>query len=83
MREQPTQGRIRGNQSLERKDSELRKFRPKRAARQDPNPIDHFTSTIIPCRTLRSVAVPTIKHVLLLVGFAAALVALIRQLLAD
>jgi hypothetical protein len=53
------------------------------AARQDSKALDYFTSTIIPCGTLRAAAVLTIKHALLLVGFAVALMALMRQLLAD
>lgn len=53
------------------------------AAGHDRKALDHFTSTIAPCGTLRVAAVLTIKHVLLLVGFAVATMALVRQLLAD
>lgn len=52
-------------------------------ARQDWKPLDHFTCTIAPCRLLRAAAVLTIKHAVLLVGFAVATIALMRQLLAD
>lgn len=45
--------------------------------------LDHFTSTIIPCRMLPAVAVLTVKHTLLLIGFMVATMALMRQLLAD
>ena len=53
------------------------------AVRHDPPALDHLTSTIIPCRTLRAAAVLTIKHALFLVGFAMATMAIMRQLLAD
>jgi hypothetical protein len=44
---------------------------------------DYFTSTIIPVQTLRAVAVLTLKHAVLLVGFTAGMVALVRLVLAD
>lgn len=47
-------------------------------ARQDPNTLDHFSSTIAPCGSLPAAAVLTIKHALLLVGFAVATMALMR-----
>jgi len=53
------------------------------AARQHPNALDHFTSTIAPCGSLRVAAVLTIKHAVLLVGFTVATMALMRQLLAG
>ncbi len=53
------------------------------AARHNPKAIDYFTSTIIPCRTLRAVAVLTIKHAVLLVGITAVMMSLVRLLLAD
>lgn len=53
------------------------------AARQDWKALDHFTCRIAPCGTFRVVAVLTIKHAVLLVGFAVATIALMRQLLAD
>jgi len=53
------------------------------AASQTPKALDHFTSTIIPCRTLQAARVLTIKHAAVLVGFAVAMMALVRQCLAD
>ncbi|HLX71278.1 MAG TPA: hypothetical protein VKV04_16755 [Verrucomicrobiae bacterium] len=52
-------------------------------ARKGPKVLDHFSSTIAPCGSLRLAAVPTIKHALLLIGFAVVTMALMRQLLAD
>ena len=52
------------------------------AANQDRKSLDYFTSTIIPCH-LRAVAVLTLKHAILLVGFTAGMMALVRLLLAD
>ena len=90
MREKRTQESNRVNPSLQRQGSGITKIPDtgsigcmKVAARQDPKALDYFTSTIIPCRTFRRVAVLTIRHALLLIGFAVALMALIRQLLAD
>ena len=53
------------------------------AGTRDPRTLDGFTSKIVPCRKLRAVAVLTIKHALLLVGFAVAIMVLMRLLLAD
>jgi hypothetical protein len=53
------------------------------ANKEDPKALDYFTSTIIPVRTLRAVAVLTLKHAVLLVGFTAGVVALVRLVLAD
>ena len=53
------------------------------AARQNPKALDYFTSTLIPCHALRAVAIVTIKHAVLLVGFAAGMMALVRFVLAD
>lgn len=50
---------------------------------EDPKTLDYFTSTIIPANTLRAVAVLTLKHAVLLVGFTAAVMALVRLVLAD
>jgi hypothetical protein len=54
------------------------------AAKQEgPKSLDYFTSTIMPCRTLRAVAVLTLKHAVLLLGFTAGMMALVRLVLAD
>jgi hypothetical protein len=53
------------------------------AKEEDRKALDYFTSTIIPCKTLRAVAVLTLKHAVLLVGFTAGIVALVRLVLAD
>ena len=53
------------------------------AKQEDPKALDYFTSTIIPVQTLRAVAVLTLKHAVLLVGFTAGVMALVRLLLAD
>jgi len=53
------------------------------AKQEDPKALDYFTSTIIPARTLRAVAVLTLKHAVLLVGFTAGVMALVRLVLAD
>jgi len=52
-------------------------------ARQDPKALDNFTATIIPCRMLRAAAGLTIGHAALLIVIAAAIIELVRQLLAD
>ena len=53
------------------------------AKQEDPKALDYFTSTIIPAHTLRAVAVLTLKHAVLLVGFTAGVMALMRFVLAD
>ena len=53
------------------------------AKEADRKALDYFTSTLIPCKTLRAVAVLTMKHALLLIGFAAGVMALVRLVLAD
>jgi hypothetical protein len=53
------------------------------AKQEEPKSLDYFTSTIIPVQTLRAVAVLTLKHAVLLVGFTAGVMALVRLLLAD
>lgn len=53
------------------------------AKEEDRKALDYFTSTIIPVQTLRAVAVLTLKHAVLLVGFTAGVVALVRLILAD
>jgi hypothetical protein len=53
------------------------------AKEADRKALDYFTTTIIPAQTLRAVAVLTMKHAVLLVGFAAGMVALVRLVLAD
>ena len=53
------------------------------AKQEDTKSLDYFTSTIMPCRTLRAVAVLTLKHAVLLVGFTAGMMALVRLVLAD
>jgi hypothetical protein len=53
------------------------------AKQEDPKALDYFTSTIIPVQTLRAVAVLTLKHAVLLIGFTAAVMALMRLVLAD
>ena len=53
------------------------------ANKEDPKALDYFTTTIIPTRTLRAVAVLTLKHAVLLVGFTAGIMALVRLVLAD
>jgi hypothetical protein len=53
------------------------------AKEEDRKSLDYFTSTIIPVKTLRAVAVLTLKHAVLLVGFTAGVVALVRLVLAD
>ena len=49
---------------------------------EDPKALDYFTSTITPCR-LRAMAVLTLKHAVLLIGFTAGIMALVRLVLAD
>ena len=53
------------------------------AKQEDPKALDYFSSTIIPVQTLRAVAVLTLKHAVLLVGFTAGVMALVRLLLAN
>jgi hypothetical protein len=53
------------------------------AVGRDWKALDYFTSTIAPCRSFRVATVLTVKHALLLLGFAVATMALARQLLAD
>jgi hypothetical protein len=53
------------------------------AKQEEPKTLDYFSSTIIPVHTLRAVAVCTLKHAVLLVGFTAVVIALVRMLLAD
>jgi hypothetical protein len=53
------------------------------AKTEDPKALDYFTCSIIPARTLRAVAVLTLKHAVLLVGFTAGMMALVRLVLAD
>jgi hypothetical protein len=53
------------------------------AKQEDPKALDYFSSTIIPVQTLRAVAVLTLKHAVLVVGFTAGVVALVRLILAD
>lgn len=53
------------------------------AAKQNGKPLDDFTCTILPCRMFRAVAALTLKHVVLLIGFGAGLMALVRLVLAD
>ena len=53
------------------------------AKQEEPKSLDYFSSTIIPVHTLRAVAVCTLKHAVLLVGFTAVVIALVRMLLAD
>jgi hypothetical protein len=53
------------------------------AAKQNHKALDDFTSTIIPCQALRAVAILTLKHAVLLVGFGLGVMALVRLILAD
>jgi hypothetical protein len=53
------------------------------AAKEDRKALDYFTSTIIPAHPLQTVAVLTLKHAVLLVGFTAGMMALVRFVLAD
>lgn len=53
------------------------------AKEEDRKALDYFSSTIIPARTLGAVAKLTLKHAMLLVGFTAVVMALVRLLLAD
>ena len=53
------------------------------AAKQNRKALDYFTSTIIPSQALQAVAVLTIKHAVLFVGFGVGIMALVRLLLAD
>ena len=53
------------------------------AKQEDPKALDYFTSTIIPAPALRAVAVLTVRHAFLLVGFTAGVMALVRLVLAD
>jgi hypothetical protein len=54
------------------------------AAKQDRKALDYFTSTIIPVHcSLQAVAVLTLKHAVVLIGFAVGMMALVRQILAD
>lgn len=53
------------------------------AKQEDPKALDYFTAQIIPAQTLRAVAVLTMKHAVLLVGFTAGVMALVRLILAD
>lgn len=53
------------------------------AKQEDRKALDYFTSTIIPAHALRAAAVLTFKHAVLLVGFTAGVVALVRLVLAD
>lgn len=50
---------------------------------EDRKALDYFSATIIPVQTVRAVAVLTMKHALLLVGFTAGVMALVRLVLAD
>lgn len=53
------------------------------AKQEDPKALDYFTTTITPVHTLRAAAVLTLKHAVLLVGFTAVVMALVRLVLAD
>jgi hypothetical protein len=53
------------------------------AKEEDRKALDYFTTTICPAQTFRAVAVLTMKHAVLLVGFTAGFVALMRLVLAD
>ena len=53
------------------------------AAKENQKALDYFTSTITPCHHLRAVAVLTIKHAVLLIGFGVGVMALVRLILAD
>ena len=53
------------------------------AAKQKHKALDYFTSTICPCQSLQAVAVLTIKHAVLLIGFGVGVMALVRLILAD
>ncbi len=53
------------------------------AAKENRKSLDYFTSTIIPSQALQAVAVLTIKHAVLFVGFGVGMMALVRLLLAD
>jgi hypothetical protein len=53
------------------------------AKEEDRKALDYFTSTIIPCKTLRAVAALTLKHAVLLIGFVAGIMALVRFVLAN
>jgi hypothetical protein len=53
------------------------------AKQEDPKALDYFTSTITPVHALRAAAVLTVRHAFLLVGFTAAVMALVRLILAD
>ena len=62
----------------------LRGFtRMKVAAKENRKALDYFTSTIIPSQALQAVAVLTIKHAVLLIGFGVGVMALVRLVLAD
>ena len=50
---------------------------------EEPKALDYFTTTITPVHTLRAAAVLTLRHAVLLVGFTAAVMALVRLVLAD
>jgi hypothetical protein len=53
------------------------------AKEEDRKALDYFTSTIIPCKALRAVAVLTLRHAVLLIGFTVGVMALVRLVLAD
>lgn len=53
------------------------------AAKENRKALDYFTSTIIPSQALQAVAVLTIKHAVLLIGFGVGVMALVRLILAD
>ena len=57
--------------------------RMKVAAKENRKSLDYFTSTIIPSQALQAVAVLTIKHAVLLIGFGVGVMALVRLILAD
>jgi hypothetical protein len=53
------------------------------AKEEDRKALDYFTSTIIPCKTLRAAVALTLKHAVLLIGFVAGVMALVRLVLAN
>ena len=53
------------------------------AAKENRKALDYFSSTIIPSQALQTIAVLTIKHAVLLIGFGVGVMALVRLILAD
>ncbi|HLX72960.1 MAG TPA: hypothetical protein VKV04_25325 [Verrucomicrobiae bacterium] len=53
------------------------------AAKENRKALDYFSSTIVPSQALQAVAVLTIKHAVLLIGFGVGVMALVRLILAD